>query len=244
MRRGAPFAGHRPKQPEDTVLYEVVSEHLESLKALAAAMGSLPTFVERELEAFLKCGHLQHGFARCVCELKHLCAVQLQEAEVLPIVSRSADERYLDSSHRARPAARSDPSLVPGIDHGPGNSLSLGITECSEARPVLGAQPRVGGPWHRELQRSVARALSGSARWSWWPPAAKARTPGASSATERLRRSSAGRRPKPIATCPGGPSRRARLSLPPAPIPVSPCALATRHPRRRCRPVWIVNTCR
>jgi hypothetical protein len=75
MSRNSPFAGHRPRRPEDTVLYQAVSEHLPLFRDLAGATGNLPAFVERELEAFLRCGRLEHGFARCRCSrcaLEHL----------------------------------------------------------------------------------------------------------------------------------------------------------------------------
>ncbi len=54
MPRSSPFAGHRPRSPEDSVLYQAVTEHLPLFRDLAGATGSLPAFVERELEAFLR----------------------------------------------------------------------------------------------------------------------------------------------------------------------------------------------
>src|SRR5262249_20882732 len=58
------------RQPEDTVLHQVVREHLETFLAEARLRGGgegLPRFVERELREFLTCGVLAKGFARFRC---------------------------------------------------------------------------------------------------------------------------------------------------------------------------------
>ena len=58
------------RRPEDTVLHQVVREHLETFLAEAHLRGGgegLPRFVERELREFLGCGDLTRGFARFRC---------------------------------------------------------------------------------------------------------------------------------------------------------------------------------
>ena len=57
------------RRPEDTVLYQVVQEHLETFLAqVELETGSgLPEFVKAEFEAFLECGILAHGFLRLRC---------------------------------------------------------------------------------------------------------------------------------------------------------------------------------
>jgi hypothetical protein len=58
------------REPEKTVLYRVLQEHLETFLARIEAdetRGSLPRFVVRELRAFLECGVLAHGFCRVRC---------------------------------------------------------------------------------------------------------------------------------------------------------------------------------
>jgi len=59
------------RQPETTVLYGVVREHLATLIDRArdrSEHGSgYPRFVERELEKFLSCGLLCRGFVRVRC---------------------------------------------------------------------------------------------------------------------------------------------------------------------------------
>ena len=57
------------RRPEDTTLYQVVQEHLESFLALVEAQtgAGLPQFVKDEFDAFLECGILTHGFLRLRC---------------------------------------------------------------------------------------------------------------------------------------------------------------------------------
>ena len=66
---GAAYARHRP---EETVLYQLLAEHWRSFLAEAesADLGGsgLPRFVVDEVEAFLKCGILAHGFVRVACD--------------------------------------------------------------------------------------------------------------------------------------------------------------------------------
>jgi len=58
--------------PERTLLYALVQAHYPDLMALLAAEDrSLPETVREEFEAFLRCGVLEHGFLRVVCEQCH-----------------------------------------------------------------------------------------------------------------------------------------------------------------------------
>ncbi len=68
---GAPPAigRYRRREPENTVLYQVVREHLETFLARREERERpVPRFIERELRAFLKCGVLAHGFVRVHCD--------------------------------------------------------------------------------------------------------------------------------------------------------------------------------
>ena len=68
---GAPVAvgRYRRREPENTVLYQVVREHLETFLARRQEQGHpVPRFIERELRAFLECGILAHGFVRVHCD--------------------------------------------------------------------------------------------------------------------------------------------------------------------------------
>ena len=63
------YARHRP---ERTLLYQLVEDYYPALKAHLAAQGTVsPGYVEREFEAYLKCGRLEHGFLRVRCETCH-----------------------------------------------------------------------------------------------------------------------------------------------------------------------------
>lgn len=57
------------RRPEETVLYQLVQEQLETLLAQVKAEtgASLPAFVKDEFDAFLECGILAHGFLRLRC---------------------------------------------------------------------------------------------------------------------------------------------------------------------------------
>jgi hypothetical protein len=59
-----------PRNPADTVLYNVVAENIESFLARQQERGRVvPRFVERELRGFLDCGVLARGFVRVHCDV-------------------------------------------------------------------------------------------------------------------------------------------------------------------------------
>ncbi len=57
------------RRPEETTLYQLVQQHLETFLAqVELETGSgLPEFVKDEFDAFLECGILAHGFLRLRC---------------------------------------------------------------------------------------------------------------------------------------------------------------------------------
>jgi hypothetical protein len=64
-------ATYQRRQPERTVLYRTIATHLPTFRARTAGedgTGGWPAFVRRELEAYLKCGRLEHGLLRVQCE--------------------------------------------------------------------------------------------------------------------------------------------------------------------------------
>ena len=66
------YGRHRP---ERTLLYQLVEDYYPALKAHLAALGTtLPGFVEREFEAYLKCGrcHAEHLVAFS-CKRRGFC---------------------------------------------------------------------------------------------------------------------------------------------------------------------------
>lgn len=59
---------YRPRSPNHTTLYRVVSTHLPAFLAhLEQHDRPMPEFVREEFERFLGCGQLEHGFARVTC---------------------------------------------------------------------------------------------------------------------------------------------------------------------------------
>jgi hypothetical protein len=65
---------YAPHDPSQTLLYQMVADHLEtflaSLDADPDARG-LPAYVEREFYDYLQCGVLAHGFLRLGCDTCH-----------------------------------------------------------------------------------------------------------------------------------------------------------------------------
>jgi hypothetical protein len=62
---------YKRHEPEKTLLYRVLAEHLETWLAERKAdfaRTHFPKFVERELRAFMRCGILEHGFILVACE--------------------------------------------------------------------------------------------------------------------------------------------------------------------------------
>jgi hypothetical protein len=66
-----PYAYQR-HQPEKALLYQLVSSYYPAFTEYLAREGKvLPDYVQREFEAYLKCGRLEHGFLRVRCENCH-----------------------------------------------------------------------------------------------------------------------------------------------------------------------------
>jgi hypothetical protein len=65
LHGGDRYERHRP---EDTVPYRVVRSYWDSFRERLEAIGSLPRFVVREVEEYLRCGILEYGFLRVECE--------------------------------------------------------------------------------------------------------------------------------------------------------------------------------
>ena len=60
---------YKRHRPEQTLLYQLVERHYpEFLEQLSRQGKSLPRHVEKEFDEFLKCGRLEHGFLRVVCD--------------------------------------------------------------------------------------------------------------------------------------------------------------------------------
>jgi hypothetical protein len=59
---GAHYERHRPEQ---SLLYQLIEQHYPVFVAQLAVEGrTLPRYVQREFEEYLKCGRLEYGFLR------------------------------------------------------------------------------------------------------------------------------------------------------------------------------------
>lgn len=59
-------------KPEETLLYQLVEKYYPELKTNMEEQGAaLPVHVQKEFDAYLKCGRLEHGFFRVKCESCH-----------------------------------------------------------------------------------------------------------------------------------------------------------------------------
>lgn len=59
---------YKRHEPEKTLLYQTVQEHLATFLAQCeASERTVPSFVKKEFEEYLRCGILAHGFARVYC---------------------------------------------------------------------------------------------------------------------------------------------------------------------------------
>ena len=65
-------SGYARQRPEHTLLYQLVERHYPVFVAQLAAQGrTVPGYVRREFEDFLRCGRLEGGFLRVQCERCH-----------------------------------------------------------------------------------------------------------------------------------------------------------------------------
>src|SRR4051812_30542618 len=68
---GAASCFRQRREPEHSVLHQVVREHLETFLEEAQLRSSegagYPRFIEDEFRRYLECGILAHGFARVRC---------------------------------------------------------------------------------------------------------------------------------------------------------------------------------
>ena len=98
---GAPYVRHHPEQ---TLLYQIIKQYYPVfIEHLTSSGRTLPRFVHREFEDYLKCGLLEYWFLRVRCEDCH--------AEKL--VAVSCKQRGFCPSCGARRMVESAALLVP-----------------------------------------------------------------------------------------------------------------------------------
>ena len=105
LSRGNKSTYHR-HQPEHTLLYQIVERYWPEFCGLIEAQGkSLPLFIQKEFEDYLRCGLLEHGFLRVRCDNCH------DEK----LVAFSCKRRGICPSCGARRMAESAALLVDGV---------------------------------------------------------------------------------------------------------------------------------
>ena len=95
-----------PRDPSQTLLYQVVADHLGTFLALLDADPDAKGFayVQREFHDYLQCGVLAHGFLRLGCDTCHkelLGSLQLQAAGDFVLLCRAAHGPDRRSPRRA-----------------------------------------------------------------------------------------------------------------------------------------------
>ena len=60
-------AVYTPRRPQETLIHQLVSEHLDDFleQAQATYRAPLPKYVVQALRKFLSCGDFTEGFVRC-----------------------------------------------------------------------------------------------------------------------------------------------------------------------------------
>ncbi len=119
----APLHGHAyaRSEPEKTALYQVFHRHLPGFERMWTDSDSgncLPKHVTQELQQFLTCGILSHGFAQMYCDAcrkRHLVAFSCKGRGFLPKLHGAADERWGGEPGGSCPA-RTDSHPAMGLD--------------------------------------------------------------------------------------------------------------------------------
>ena len=100
---------YKRHRPEQTLLYQLVERHYpEFQKQLSQKGKSLPLHVVKEFEEFLRCGRLEHGFLRVVCD----------DCKHEKLLAFSCKRRGFCPSCGARRMAESAKLLVEDVLHG------------------------------------------------------------------------------------------------------------------------------
>jgi len=100
---------YKRHRPEHTLLYQLVERHYPEFLEQHSQQGkSLPRHVEQEFEEFLRCGRLEHGFLRVVCD----------DCKHEKLVAFSCKKRDFCPSCGARRMAESAKLLVDDVLHG------------------------------------------------------------------------------------------------------------------------------
>jgi ribosomal protein S27E len=140
------YARHRP---EATLLYQLVQQHYPAFRELRAHAGRpLPEFVQKEVEAYLKCGRLEEGFLRVRCD----------DCHAKKLVAFSCKKRGFCPSCGARRMAETAALLTDQIL--PERPLRQWVLSLPiPLRLLLAAQPKLVTPVLQVVHRVITRFL-------------------------------------------------------------------------------------
>ena len=83
----SPSLAYTPREPQQTVLYRVLEQHLPAFLEQAQEYGGVPGFVAEALQNYLSCGVLAHGLCRfkcCDCRCERLVALSCKGRGICP----------------------------------------------------------------------------------------------------------------------------------------------------------------
>jgi hypothetical protein len=156
---------YRRRRPTQTPLYPLVQHHLETFLAQAAdadPMAGVPSWVERDFRAYLRCGILAHGLARACCSgcgFDFLVAFSCKGRGVCPscnarrMVETAAHlvdqvlpplpvrQWVLSVPKRIRPFLRHNPAIAGAVLH---IFLRAIRTTLRQASPEAGPEAQIG----------------------------------------------------------------------------------------------------
>ena len=148
-----PTARYAPHRPERTLLYSLVQAHWPDFLARREVEDRpLPEYVREEFETYLRCGVLEHGFLRVVCE--HCRAERL--------VAYSCKKRGLCPSCGARRMAESARHLVDEV-FGPRPVRQWVLSFPYPLRFLFASKPEAIGPVLGIVHRVIAGWLADQA---------------------------------------------------------------------------------
>ena len=136
--------------PERTLLYALVEAHYpDFIASLEAQDRSLPEYVREEFETYLRCGVLEHGFLRVVCE----------QCRAERLVAFSCKKRGFCPSCGARRMAESARHLVEEV-FGPRPVRQWVLSFPYPLRFLFASKPEAIGPVLVIVQRVIAGWLA------------------------------------------------------------------------------------
>ncbi len=139
--------------PQRTLLYALVQAHYpDFLAQMAAQDRPLPAYVREAFEAYLRCGVLEHGFLRVVCE----------QCRAERLVALSCKQRGFCPSCGARRMAESARHLVEDV-FGPRPVRQWVLSVPFPLRWLFASKPEVLGPILAIVQRVIAVWLADQA---------------------------------------------------------------------------------